>query len=170
MIHWEKGISGRGKRLSGKHRGRKANDTVRELKAIPHRETGRDGKNLLMVRDEQGELTWGQIIKRSCLFSKEPGLSLFSFCFTVLSNIEENQKGTNPLFLDKGQRQGSEERIDFSTKDAETTEYPYAPPPMWIHNSDHIQNSTEINLRPKHKTSNYSRSRRKQEKLFVTLE
>lgn len=56
----------------GKHRSMKAKDTVRELKAIPHSKTGRDGKNLVMVGDEQGELNWGQI--RSYLFSKESGL------------------------------------------------------------------------------------------------
>ena len=41
-----------------------------ELKAIPHSKTGRDGKNLVTVGDEQGELKWGQIIKGPVYFLK----------------------------------------------------------------------------------------------------
>ena len=79
--------------LVGKHRGTKANDTVRELKAIPHSKRGGDEKKLVMVGDEQGELNCGQIIKGLVYFPKSL-VFICSFVFTVLNNIEEKQKGT----------------------------------------------------------------------------
>ena len=94
MIHWEKSISGRGEELVGKHRSMKASITVRELKAIPHSKTEGDGKKLVLLGDEQGELNWGQIIKGLVYFLKSLVFICSHFVFTVLNNIEEKQKGT----------------------------------------------------------------------------
>lgn len=74
-----------------KHRGMKANGTVRESRAIPQSKTGGDRRRPVMAGDEQGELNWGQIIKVLFIFQ-----NLVFICSPLFSvnNAAENQKST----------------------------------------------------------------------------
>lgn len=93
MFHWENDIPGRGNSL-WKSRGMKANDTVREPRAIPHSQTRGDEERLVLLGDKQGEFNQGQIIKGLVYFPKSLVFICSPFVFTMLNNTAEKQKGT----------------------------------------------------------------------------